>query len=30
MAYVDAWFDVLAAQVAIELATGTTLQTASP
>ncbi|HKD68881.1 MAG TPA: TolC family protein [Candidatus Binataceae bacterium] len=30
MAYVDAWFDVLAAQVAIELATGTPLQTASP
>ncbi len=30
MAYVDAWFEVLAAQVAIELATGTPLQSTSP
>jgi outer membrane protein, heavy metal efflux system len=30
MAYVESWFDLLAAQVAIELATGAPLQTASP
>src|SRR5579885_293988 len=29
MAYVDAWFDVLAAQVALEVATGTPLQSTS-
>jgi cobalt-zinc-cadmium efflux system outer membrane protein len=30
MAYVDAWFDVLAAQVALEIATGTPLQPTAP